>query len=47
MHPITGKGLAAMGTDTLCNFIFMVRKNQVLSAAVDIDGYSKMLFCHH
>ena len=45
MHPVAGIRLtgAALG---LSNFIFMVREDQVLTAAVQVDGLAQMFMDH-
>ena len=46
MQPIAHKGLAIMGATTLRQFVFMVRKNQILPAAMDIEGFPQIMGAH-
>ena len=39
VHPVVGKGLA-VGSFTLCDFVFMVGKDQILTAAVEVKGFT-------
>src|ERR1017187_2790123 len=46
MKPIVGKLLSAEGL-RLRNFIFVVGKNQVFSASVQIEAWTEFLHRHH
>ena len=46
MHPVCGKGLI-IGALTLCNFIFMVREDQIFAPCMDINRISQIALCHH
>ena len=45
VHPVVGKG-ATIGALTLGNLIFMVGKDQVLTAAVQVNGRTKVPAVH-
>ena len=35
-----------MGADRLGDFVFVVRKNEILAAAMDVEGFTEMLLRH-
>ena len=45
MHPVPGHGLAKTAL-ALSDFVFMVGKNQVKAAAVDIEAFSQIFIGH-
>src|SRR5580704_9151678 len=45
VQPVTDKRLAG-GSFALRNFVFVMRKSQVDSAGVDVDGFSQKLHGH-
>ena len=46
MHPVTGKGSARESADGLRDFVFMMRENQVMPAAMNVEAFTKMLPGH-
>merc|ERR1719181_2446666 len=46
MHPVSDGRAAAGGGAALCNFILVVGKNQVPSAAVDVQHWARQRLPH-
>ena len=46
VHPDIGKGFAIVGATALGNFVFMVGKDQVLAATVNINGFTQVFLNH-
>ena len=46
MHPDIDEGLAVMGADALGDLVLVMGKDQVDTAAVDIEMRTQMLFAH-
>ena len=46
MHPVFGEAAAGRGTEALCHFILVMRKDQVLSAAMNVKINAQMFAAH-
>src|SRR3546814_2442206 len=47
MHPVAAEQPAAMGAGALGDLVFVVRKDQVVAAAMDVDGGGAEILLDH